>query len=111
MAAKSSARSTENSKSDGFDYELDETVPLPTMPHWSKMSTMAANDESFADQVMNEKIERLLLLVESINEHLKTIAETAIATSAGPSKACTRKKRTTKKRATKKRASKKAPGQ
>ena len=86
MAIKSTARSTENSKSDGFDYELDETVPLPTLPHWSRMSTMAANDASFADQAMNEKIERLLLLVESMDERLKTIAEAMTATNAQPSK-------------------------
>ena len=116
MAAKSTARSTEISKSDGFDYELDETVPLPTLPQWSKMSTMAANDESFADHALNEKIERLLLLVESMDERLKTIAEAAIATNVEPPKARTKKKRTTKKRTTKKRASKKrastkTPGQ
>lgn len=107
MAAKSTARSTENSKSDGFDYELDETVPLPTLPQWSKMSAMAANDESFADQALNEKIERLLLLVESMDERLKVIAEAAVSANAEPPKARTSKKRTAKKRTTKKRASKK----
>ena len=71
---------------------------------------MAANDASFADQAMNEKIERLLLLVESMDERLKTIEEAMIATNAQPSKARTRKKRTTKKRASKKRASSKAAG-
>jgi hypothetical protein len=104
MTSKSAARSTENSKCDGFDYELDATVPLPTLPEWSKISAMAANDESFADQAMNEKIERLLFLVESIDEHLKKLAEAVIATNAEPPKARTRKKRASKKRASRKTA-------
>ena len=108
MVSKAVARSTETAQSDDFDYDLDDTAPLPTLPEWSKMSKVAANDESFADEATNEQIERLIALTESIDKHLKTIAEATVATKAKATRSrTTKKKRVTKKRASKKTATKK----
>lgn len=111
--SKTITRPSENAKSDDIVHELDETVPLPTLPTWSNISTDAANDESFADQATSENIERLVVLAESIDRHLGVIAEAVVALrseSAGSGKKKKRatKKRVTKKRATKKRATKKS---
>ena len=102
--SKTAARSTENSKADSFDYVLDETVPLPTMPEWSNMAARAANDELFASQVTGENIERLITLAESMDKHLKKIAESLATPTSQPSRSRTKKKRVTKKRTTKKNA-------
>ena len=111
--SKTITRPSENAKSDDIVHELDETVPLPTLPTWSNISTDAANDESFADQATSENIERRVVMAESIDRHLGVIAEAVVALrseSAGSGKKKKRatKKRVTKKRATKKRATKKS---
>ena len=76
--SKTKAQSIENAKSEDIEYELDETVPLPTLPTWKNISTDAANDESFAGKGRNENIERLIALAESIDNHLKVIAGAAV---------------------------------
>ena len=105
--SKTKAQSIENAKSDDIEYELDETVPLPTLPTWKNISTDAANDESFTGKGRNENIERLIALAESIDNHLKVIAGAAVALKSKSPQSRKKKKRTAKKPTAKKRVAKK----
>ena len=105
--SKTRFKSIENVESDDIEYELDETVPLPTLPTWSNMSNGAANDDSFASQGRNENIERLIALAESIDNHLKVIADAAVALRPKSPQGSKTKKRTAKKRVVKKGAARK----
>ena len=105
--SKTISRSSENAKSDDIEYELDETMPLPTLSTWSNISTGAANDESFSGQAKNESIERLVALAESIDRHLEVIAEAVVALKQKSPGSAEKKKRVTKKRVAKKGVTKK----
>ena len=104
--SKTKAQTIVNANSDDFEHELDETVPLPTLPMLSNMSIGAANDESFAGQGRNENIERLIALAESIDNHLKVIADAAVALKPKSPQSRKTKKRIVKKRTAKKRVAK-----
>ena len=100
------SQSIGNAKSDDIEYELDETVPLPTLPSWKSISTDAANDESFAGQGRNGNIERLIALAESIDNHLMVIADAAVALKSKSPQSRKKKKRVAKKPNAKKRVTK-----
>lgn len=104
--SKTRTQPIDNVKSDDIEDELDETVPLPTMPAWSIIPTGAANDESYASQVSNENIERLVVLAESIENLLKVIAEAVVIQKSESPRGRKKKKRVARKRATAKRTTK-----
>lgn len=102
--SNSESLSRETARSDDIEDELDETMPLPKLPMWSDNSTGAANDASFSGQGMDENIERLVALAESIDERLKLIAEAVVSGRPKSPRSRKKKKRVTKKRVTKKQA-------
>lgn len=104
--SKTISLSSETVQSDDIEDELDETMPLPRLPMWCDYSTGAANDESFSSQAMNENIERLIALAESIDEHLKVITEAVVSRKPKTPPSRKKKKRATKKRAIRKQATK-----
>ena len=102
--AASNDHDIENGVADDVDHSLDDTAPLPALPALSGLSTSAANDASFSGQAVDESIERLVSLLESIDKRLEDLTQALVSLNAEPTVIGKTAKRPTKAGASKKSA-------
>ncbi len=93
-----SAKSTDKPVCSECQTELAETATLPLLPDASDVPGNAANDTEFTatGSAINENLERLIDLAESIERQVERIAEAVVTAQSSSSKG-TKKKSTSKK--------------
>ncbi len=96
--SKATAKSTIKPHCSESQSELDETVTLPLLADVSDVSSQAANDTAitFSDDAIDESLERLINLVESIDKCFERIAETLTTTQSLSPQATNKKLRSKK---------------
>ena len=98
LVSDASAKSTDKPLCSECQTELAETATLPLLPDASDVPANAANDTEFtaAGSAINENLERLIDLAESIERQVERIAEAVVTAQSSSSKG-TKKKSTSKK--------------
>ena len=96
--SEATARSTTKALCSECQIELAETATLPALPNVSEVSGKAANDTAFSvsGNVSDKSLERLISLVDSMNERLERIEE-AVVSAQSLSPQGTKKKSRSKK--------------